>query len=302
MRAHRPAPRGTDPGPVRRRRRGGDAVDRRHGVALPPDLRLGRIPPGGAARPGGRGTRHPRDDRAERPRGRHDREPAPLVPLPGRAPPPTRRQRARGHLRRARPGRRPAVRAARRRAPPRQPPPVQRAPQERVELRLGLGRRRGDERHLALDRHRVVERRADRRRPSPRRRRRHHRRAHRARRRRARRHQRRLPPAHRVRARGRGLHEHRPGGAGHRLRHGASVSGSRPVTGGRAAGSATVRLELPDVAVWWPRGHGEQPLYDVRVEVGDDVWAGRVGFRTVTLDTAATPAAPRSCSGSTTSR
>ena len=69
--------------------------------------------------------------------------------------------------------------------------------------------------------------------------------------------------------------------------HGASVSGSRPVSGGRAAGSAAVRLELPDVAVWWPRGHGEQPLYDVRVEVGDDVWTGRVGFRTVTLDTAA---------------
>nr|WP_289473160.1 glycoside hydrolase family 2 protein [Curtobacterium caseinilyticum] len=69
--------------------------------------------------------------------------------------------------------------------------------------------------------------------------------------------------------------------------HGTSVTGSRPVTGGRAAGSAAVRLELPDVAVWWPRGHGEQPLYDVRVEVGDDVWTGRVGFRTVTLDTAA---------------
>ncbi len=69
--------------------------------------------------------------------------------------------------------------------------------------------------------------------------------------------------------------------------HGASHTGSRPVTGGRAAGSAAVRLELPDVAVWWPRGHGEQPLYDVRVEVGDDVWTGRVGFRTVTLDTAA---------------
>jgi len=69
--------------------------------------------------------------------------------------------------------------------------------------------------------------------------------------------------------------------------NGTSVSGSRPVTGGRSEGSAAVRLELPDVAVWWPRGHGEQPLYDVRVEVGDDVWTGRVGFRTVTLETAA---------------
>ncbi|WP_144801731.1 glycosyl hydrolase 2 galactose-binding domain-containing protein [Curtobacterium sp. BH-2-1-1] len=69
--------------------------------------------------------------------------------------------------------------------------------------------------------------------------------------------------------------------------HSTSVTGSGRVTGGRAGESAAIRLELPDVAVWWPRGHGEQPLYDVRVEVGDDVWTGRVGFRTVTLDTAA---------------
>lgn len=63
----------------------------------------------------------------------------------------------------------------------------------------------------------------------------------------------------------------------------AVVVGSRPVVDG----TATVRLEVPDVAVWWPRGEGDQPLYDVRVEVGDAVWTGRVGFRTVTLDTAA---------------
>ncbi|MFJ2980756.1 glycoside hydrolase family 2 protein [Curtobacterium sp. NPDC087082] len=67
------------------------------------------------------------------------------------------------------------------------------------------------------------------------------------------------------------------------------VVGARPVATGpdRTTGSAVVRLEVPEVAVWWPRGHGGQPLYDVRVEVGDDVWTGRVGFRTVTLDTAA---------------
>jgi len=67
------------------------------------------------------------------------------------------------------------------------------------------------------------------------------------------------------------------------------VVGARPLATGpdRTTGSAVVRLEVPDVAVWWPRGHGDQPLYDVRVEVGDDVWTGRVGFRTVTLDTAA---------------
>ncbi|MBT1546448.1 glycoside hydrolase family 2 protein [Curtobacterium aurantiacum] len=67
------------------------------------------------------------------------------------------------------------------------------------------------------------------------------------------------------------------------------VVGTRPVVTGPdvTTGSAVVRLEVPDVAVWWPRGEGDQPLYDVRVEVGDDVWNGRVGFRTVTLDTAA---------------
>lgn len=67
------------------------------------------------------------------------------------------------------------------------------------------------------------------------------------------------------------------------------VVGARPVVTGpdRTSGSAVVRLEVPEVAVWWPRGEGDQPLYDVRVEVGDDVWTGRVGFRTVTLDTAA---------------
>jgi len=75
------------------------------------------------------------------------------------------------------------------------------------------------------------------------------------------------------------------------------ASAASPVTDtvppGRAAsrpvvdGSATIRVEVPDVAVWWPRGEGDQPLYDVRVAVGDDVWTGRVGFRTVTLDTAA---------------
>jgi beta-mannosidase len=44
---------------------------------------------------------------------------------------------------------------------------------------------------------------------------------------------------------------------------------------------------VPDVALWWPRGHGEQPLYDVKISVaGQEEWTGRVGFRTVSMNVA----------------
>ncbi|WP_149829590.1 glycoside hydrolase family 2 protein [Streptomyces tailanensis] len=52
-----------------------------------------------------------------------------------------------------------------------------------------------------------------------------------------------------------------------------------------------VRLDVPDVELWWPRGYGEQPLYDVELTLYDDgrdraldVWRRRVGFRGVELD------------------
>jgi beta-mannosidase len=61
---------------------------------------------------------------------------------------------------------------------------------------------------------------------------------------------------------------------------------------------ASLRLEIPDAELWWPRGHGDQPLYPVCVQVlpsassaseGEpiDRWDGRVGFRNVSLSTAA---------------
>ena len=216
LRAHGPAAGRPDPRPVRRRRRGRHPVDRRHRLALPPHVRVdraGRDPP----RPRRRGPRHPRHDRAQRHRRRDHRQPAPLVPVPRRAPAPTGHERARRHVRRARPRSRAAVRTARRRAAPRQPPPLQRAPQERVELRVGLGRRRRHERHLEVDRHRVLERRPHRGRPPARRPRRHHRGADGPRRRRARRLHRLLlagdrQRARRVRGRFRGQ---RPGGPDH---------------------------------------------------------------------------------------
>jgi beta-mannosidase len=52
----------------------------------------------------------------------------------------------------------------------------------------------------------------------------------------------------------------------------------------------TVRLRVPDAALWWPRGYGRQALYDVELTLLHgrtplDVWRRRVGFRTVALDT-----------------
>ena len=45
-------------------------------------------------------------------------------------------------------------------------------------------------------------------------------------------------------------------------------------------------VRVPNVDMWWPVGHGDQSLYPVRVDLdGHDTWQGRVGFRTVELDT-----------------
>ncbi|NYI06848.1 glycoside hydrolase family 2 protein [Allostreptomyces psammosilenae] len=57
--------------------------------------------------------------------------------------------------------------------------------------------------------------------------------------------------------------------------------------------TAVVDLEVPDPELWWPRGHGEQPLYPLHVRLAGvgaislalDAWQGRIGFRTVRLDT-----------------
>ncbi|WP_406441718.1 glycoside hydrolase family 2 protein [Streptomyces sp. NBC_01613] len=56
--------------------------------------------------------------------------------------------------------------------------------------------------------------------------------------------------------------------------------------------AGVVRLRVPDVRLWWPRGYGEQPLYDVELTLLHgheplDAWRRRVGFRTVELDTSA---------------
>lgn len=57
-----------------------------------------------------------------------------------------------------------------------------------------------------------------------------------------------------------------------------------------SATSTVLDVAVPDALLWWPHGYGDQPLYDVLVELAvDDTrlewWQGRVGFRTVRLDT-----------------
>ncbi|MCC5830132.1 MAG: glycoside hydrolase family 2 protein [Phycisphaeraceae bacterium] len=58
-----------------------------------------------------------------------------------------------------------------------------------------------------------------------------------------------------------------------------------------SAGEHRIVLEVDAPKRWWPRGHGDQPLYPLTVELIDgadrcvDQWQGRIGLRTVRLDT-----------------
>lgn len=52
---------------------------------------------------------------------------------------------------------------------------------------------------------------------------------------------------------------------------------------------AVLRLTVDDPLLWWPRGYGDQPLYDLDVTLSDeegqlDAWRRRIGFRTIELD------------------
>jgi beta-mannosidase len=55
---------------------------------------------------------------------------------------------------------------------------------------------------------------------------------------------------------------------------------------GADASTGTVVARVSSARLWWPRGHGEQPLYDLEVWVAQAEWKARIGFRTVSVDTA----------------
>ncbi|MDG9726778.1 glycoside hydrolase family 2 protein [Streptomyces sp. DH41] len=71
----------------------------------------------------------------------------------------------------------------------------------------------------------------------------------------------------------------------------AGVEAHAAVDGTRAV----LTLDVPDVALWWPRGYGAQPLYDLEVVLVEDgpetepldSWQRRIGFRNVELDRSA---------------
>ena len=66
--------------------------------------------------------------------------------------------------------------------------------------------------------------------------------------------------------------------------------------------TATIRIPAPQR--WWPHTHGPQPLYDVQAflkgQIDETIDLGRIGFRTVDVDSA--PTATDSASSSTARR
>lgn len=81
-------------------------------------------------------------------------------------------------------------------------------------------------------------------------------------------------------------------GAGRPLLVRASVAGVSAETSCEGD-EAVLRLTVDDPRLWWPRGYGEQPLYDLDVTLLDDGgerldgWRRRIGFRTIGLDRSA---------------
>src|SRR5690606_17609194 len=55
--------------------------------------------------------------------------------------------------------------------------------------------------------------------------------------------------------------------------------------------AVSFEVEVPTPRLWWPHGMGEQPLYDLEVELLSaggtrlDRWSRRIGFRDIRLET-----------------
>lgn len=56
------------------------------------------------------------------------------------------------------------------------------------------------------------------------------------------------------------------------------------IAGHTATGRGEVDISVPEAELWWPRSHGNQPLYGLVVETETDRTELRVGFRDVAID------------------
>ncbi len=75
-----------------------------------------------------------------------------------------------------------------------------------------------------------------------------------------------------------------------RVTYHVTLSLGEQVVATAAGAAAKLRLEVPEPQLWWPNGHGAQPLYTVtltaRDAAGRDLgrWTRRIGLRTIALD------------------
>lgn len=73
-------------------------------------------------------------------------------------------------------------------------------------------------------------------------------------------------------------------------RFSGDIRGSILFQGEEVAQITANKALIKSPELWWPNGHGEQPLYDVTIEIVEkdgrvlDAWKKRIGLRTVVLD------------------
>jgi len=70
----------------------------------------------------------------------------------------------------------------------------------------------------------------------------------------------------------------------------AKFRGTISIAGKKVAVIDDLKAVIETPLLWWPNGHGEQPLYEVELELLDsegavaDVWRKKIGLRTIVLD------------------
>jgi beta-mannosidase len=61
---------------------------------------------------------------------------------------------------------------------------------------------------------------------------------------------------------------------------------SRAVELDKGFNTSDVEISIKNPSLWWPNGHGEQPLYELTVQLGGDIVSRRIGLRSLELVTA----------------